>query len=122
VVAPGADRQAPTVRALRLSRTRFHTTPSGRRYGTTLRFTLSEPARLVLTVQRRSGRRLVRVRGTVVARRAAGRVSVRFTGRVGSRRLSPGRHVLTLVATDAAGNRSTAVRRTFSVLHRRSAR
>jgi len=122
VVAPVADRQAPTVRALRLSRTRFHATPSGRRYGTTLGLTLSEPARLVLTVQRRSGRRLVRVRGTVATRRAAGRVTVRFSGRVGSRRLSPGRHVLTLVAIDAAGNRSKAVRRSFSILHRRSAR
>jgi hypothetical protein len=118
----GADRQAPTVRGLELSRRRFHATPSGRRYGTTLRLTLSEPSRLEITVRRRSGRRLVRVPGTVRASGAAGRISVRLTGRVGSRRLAPGRHVLTLVAIDAAGNRSAAVRRSFTVLHRRSAR
>jgi hypothetical protein len=122
VTAPSSDIQRPAIAAASLSRRRFHATPSGRRYGTTLRLTLSEPARLELTVQRRSGRRLVRVRGTVRARAASGRVAVRFTGRIAGRRLKPGRYVLTVVAIDAAGNRSAATRRSFSVLHRRSAR
>jgi hypothetical protein len=93
VIPESSDRQRPTIAAVSLSRRRFHATPSGRRYGTTLRLTLSEPARLELTVRRRSGRRLVRVRGTVRTRAEAGRVAVRFTGRIAGRRLKPGRYV-----------------------------
>ncbi len=94
---------------------------------TTLRFTLSEAARVTVTFQaalpgRRVGRtcrrparanlrrprctRLV-TRGSlsVAGKRGPGRL--RFTGRLSrTRRLAPGRYRVTLRATDAAGNRS----------------
>jgi len=41
-----------------------------------------------------------------------------FSGRIGARRLAPGRYRDTLVATDAAGNRSSAVRVAFTVVRR----
>jgi len=126
IPTPGApqatDGTAPRIGSVVLSRRRFHAVRSGSRYGTTLRLTLSEAARLELTVRRRSGRRLVRIAGTVRAQRPAGRTSVRFTGRIAGKRLARGRYVLTVVAVDAAGNRSKAVRRSFSILSRPRAR
>ncbi len=99
--------------------------------GTTVRFRLSEPAAVRLAIERRStGRRITR-RGkrvcvrrtrsnrsrracvrytgvrTLVRRGRAGRNAVSFTGRIRGRALTPGRYRMRLVATDAAGNRST---------------
>jgi hypothetical protein len=47
--------------------------------------------------------------GTVSARLAAGRVTLAFDGHVESKALKAGRYATTLVATDAAGNRSAAL-------------
>jgi hypothetical protein len=103
-------------------------------------YRLSEPASARFTVQRarpgrRSGKRCakprrsnrggkrctrwVRVRGSFTHAGQAGSNSFRFTGRVGGRKLRLGRHRLVLVATDAAGNRSAAVRATFRIVPRR---
>jgi N-acetylneuraminic acid mutarotase len=95
---------------------------SGSRYGTTLRLTVSEPARIRLTVRRRSGRKLVAVKGSVSRQGRSGRNTVRFTGRIAGKRLAAGRYVLAVVAVDAAGNRSAVVRRSFSILTRPRAR
>ena len=66
------------------------------RPGTTLRFRLSEPARLKLTVTRR-GRK---VPGTLRTAGKPGANAVRLTGRIGGRSLRPGRYTLRIAARD----------------------
>jgi hypothetical protein len=104
--------------------------------GTTLRYSLSEAATALFTVRRaapgrragkrcvaptratRRGRRCVRyvLAGRFAVASAAGSNKHRFSGRIGTRTLRPGRYRTTLVATDAAGNRSTARRLRFTVV------
>jgi hypothetical protein len=85
------------------------------RRGTTFRYRLSEPARVVFTVERRVGRRFARV-GAFAQRAGAGANARRFSGRIGGRKLRPGRYRAILGATDAAGNRSRAKRAAFKVV------
>lgn len=57
------------------------------------------------------------MRGTVTLAAPAGTVHAAFEGRLARRAaLKPGRFRVTLVATDAAGNRSTARTATLTVL------
>ncbi len=100
----GTDRSAPVLGALRVS---------GRRSGVTVRLRLSEAATVTARLERRRGRRWKRVGGSVGARLAAGKGQLRV-----KRRLSPGRYRLTLVAADAAGNRSAPKRLTFTIKRR----
>jgi hypothetical protein len=73
----------------------------------TFRFTLSERARVTVTIERRTGRRW-KGAGTVRAGwRKKGRATVALRGRIGRRTLAPGAYRARLVAVDAAGNRST---------------
>jgi hypothetical protein len=51
--------------------------------------------------------REIRVPGVLRRTLAAGTQTLRFTGRLGGRRLRAGSYRLTIVATDAAGNRTT---------------
>jgi hypothetical protein len=137
----GFDFTAPALGAVRLARTTFRVgphqtpvTPAKHRAakGTTIAFTLSEPASVTFAVERRLAGRLVKKRGSKgrVCRRqsrangkrsnrrctilrsvgsfsraaAAGTNGVAFSGRIGRRRLSPGSYRLTITAKDAAGN------------------
>lgn len=139
-VLPGADTRdllAPVISSLRVSRRirsgrrKLALLRAGRRGS--IRLTLSESARLQLTFSRarvgwrsrgrcrtttRKGRRCTvyrrAARAAVNAR--AGAVAIRFAGRVSKRRLRPGRYRVAVVATDAAGNRSTPVRAGFWLL------
>jgi hypothetical protein len=89
---------------------------AGPRRGATVRFTLSEPARVRLTVQRRN--RLgawVPVRGVLVRTGRAGANALRFTGAIGGRRLAPGRYRLVAVAVDRLGARSFVRRAQFRI-------
>lgn len=106
--------------------------------GTRFTYTLSEAARVVFTIQRQaSGRRVkgrcrkptssnrhtprcIRYVGTrrFAVTAAAGAGSHRFSGRIGGHALPPGRYRTTLVATDAAGNRSKPRRLRFRVVRR----
>jgi len=133
-VTPGPQPQPrdvlrPRISGLRLSPRTFATvTRRGRKPGATLRLTLSEAASVELRIYRRTtGRRVggrcvkttranraarrcvrdVRVRGTIAKRMAAGTGTVRITGRVAGRRLPAGSYRVAVVATDAAGNRTT---------------
>jgi hypothetical protein len=104
--------------------------------GTRFRYTLSEPARVVFTIQKaargrkvgkkcrkptrsnrrkRACKRFVRT-GRFAVVSIAGANSHRFSGRIGKRVLKPGRYRAVLVAIDAAGNRSVAKRLTFRVV------
>jgi hypothetical protein len=106
--------------------------------GTVFRHTLSEDARVLVTLQRaRAGRRVgrscrKRARSNRKRRRCtrfvrAGRFAKQstaganrhpFSGRIGRRSLRPGKYRATLVATDAAGNRSASRRLKFKVVKR----
>jgi hypothetical protein len=104
--------------------------------GTTIRFTLSEPATVTIVIKRklagrRRGRRCVkptrrlrrarrctrlRPAGTLTRKSALGASAVRFTGRVGRRRLAAGKYAAVLSARDAADNVSTKRTLAFTVL------
>ena len=109
-----------------------------RRRGTTFRYTLSEPARVLFTISRaRPGRRVGRrcVKPTrrnrarrkctryVLVRRFAAQAGTaptrkKFSGRIGRLSLKPGRYRATLTARDAAGNVSAPRRLRFRVVRR----
>jgi hypothetical protein len=136
---PEPDATAPVVSRFLATRSRFRvarqatalTAAAGRvRAGTTLRYGLSEAARVAVKVERQlpgrqtkgrcvkpaprleAGRRCTRMvpAGTLVRSGRAGANAVRFSGRLGRRALPAGRYRVTLVATDAAGNRSRPAR------------
>ena len=128
VVTP--DTTPPKLSAVSLSRTRFRVGKAatriarGIRRGTELRFTSSEAARLRIVIQRvrvvrtrkHHKRTVYRRAGTLTRQIKTGRGSVKLSGRIGKRRMAAAHYRLTLTATDAAGNRSKPVRRTFTVL------
>ncbi len=104
--------------------------------GTRFSFTLSEPARVVFTIERKSSGR--RVAGSCVKPTASnkgkprctrltpvgsfakqsggGKNKMRFSGKIGTQKLKVARYRATLVATDPAGNRSLARRLSFTVV------
>jgi hypothetical protein len=104
--------------------------------GTRLTYKLSEAARVVVTVQRaRVGRRVngkcvretkanrkrpkctrYKRAGRFARKSHAGANSTRFSGRIGKTKLAAGRYRMTLVATDAADNRSRPKRLTFRIV------
>jgi extracellular elastinolytic metalloproteinase len=146
---PPPDTTAPVVRGFSMSRKRFRVGPdrtprvAQRRRrrrapeGSAFRFSLSEAARVVITIERalpgravgrrcrppsrrlRGRRRCTRyaVRGSLTRRnRPVGRNIVPFSGRVGIKALRPGLHRATISATDVAGNRSQPRRASFTVV------
>jgi hypothetical protein len=137
------DRRAPLVTGAALTSSRFTVGPDAtavaaqaRRGGTTVRWSVDEPATTTFAIARtlpgrRSGRRCVRptrrlrrarrctrivARGTLRRRTAAGRNSLRFSGRIGRRALPRGTYQMVIVATDAAGNRSAPRTLRFTVV------
>ena len=140
----GVPDTAPVLSALTLTPATFAAARSGgstaRRGGVLVRYRLSEPAGVRFTVQRalpgvrRSGAcrarrasdrgarrctRFVAVRGSFSQTGRAGDNRVRFSGRLAGRALKVGRHRLTVLATDAGGRRSIAVRAGFRIRARR---
>jgi hypothetical protein len=87
--------------------------------GTRFRYTLSEAARVTITIERavRRGRRTrYRRAGRLTAHKQAGRQSTRFSGRFKRRALRPGRYRARIVAVDALGARSRERRLRFRVV------
>lgn len=149
VTAPGADRTAPRVTRLRVKPRRFRV---GRRrtarvaarrrarrripVGTKFGFTVSEPARVSLRIERvgpgrqlrrgcvrprrrfRRRRRCRRYRHIFTLKRTVrqGRTRMRFTGRVGRRALRPGLYRVTVRARNASGKLSGRKRAGFRVV------
>jgi CSLREA domain-containing protein len=101
----GADVVAPVILSASVKPKTFK-----RRRGTTFRYKLSEAAKVVFTIQRKKGRRYVRTARFSKSSKA-GANARKFK----TRKLRPGRYRATLVATDAAGNRSKAKRLAFRV-------
>lgn len=114
------DRIAPRLTAVRLSRKRFRVARAAMplaaraRRGSKLNFRLSEAAWLRIDVRRTGRRRAPRGTLTRVARAGAGRLA--FSGRLGKKALPPGRYVMTVRATDVAGNRSRARKVRFRIV------
>lgn len=106
------DLTAPVIAGLKIAPARFKA-----RRGAHLRFTLSESARLAITIKRRAAHsaRLVKV-ATLRRTQAAGAVSITIKKKIGRARLRPGRYTATIIATDAAGNHSRAYRVKFTVM------
>ena len=78
--------------------------------GATFRYKLSENATVTFIVQRKKGKRYVKAkRFTKVSKQGANK------RKLVTRKLKPGRYRATLVATDAAKNRSKPKRLTFRV-------
>jgi PKD domain len=91
------------------------------RKGSTLRFRLSEPARVRIAFERmrkRGGKtRYIRLRSKPLKRKGKkGGNRVRFSGRLGGARLSPGRYRAALVATDTGGLKSKTKYARFTIV------
>jgi uncharacterized repeat protein (TIGR01451 family) len=125
---PPRDLTAPVFGTLRMTNRTFAVAPkrgaraARARRGTAFAYTLSEPARVELTIERkatgrRSGRRWVRA-GSFVQDGAAGANKKRWAGNVGTKVLKPGAYRASVVATDAAGNKSAARRLSFRIVRR----
>jgi len=145
----GADTTAPVITKVSLTRKRFRRSAKATaisaarrrraKAGTTLRFTLSEAARVTVAFQRKTAGRRVRgkCRKATPGRRrlkrctryvAAGRITraslpaganrIALSGRLGRKRMKLGPYRLTLRALDAAGNRSAPKRLTFRLVRR----
>jgi polysaccharide biosynthesis protein PslG len=115
--APGADTVPPGLRRLALAPRSFRP-GRGRAGGAVLSLSLSEPARLILRVERASRgshARWIRLRGRIERSGHAGTNRLRFRGRLAGRRLPPGRYRLLVVGLDAAGNRSRAATASFRI-------
>ena len=124
---PAPDTLAPVLSGLRLGRSW--------RLATTVRFTLSEPARVTLAVGqpvagRRSGGRcrparatlrgprctITKARGAIVVAGKAGGNRVRLSRALTkTRTLKPGPYLLTVRAVNASGNRGTARTARFTI-------
>jgi hypothetical protein len=108
---PAADTQPPLISGFRSTRSAFAVaraaTPRAARAkrGTSLRYTLSENARVALKIQRK-GRTRYRSVGTLRRAGVKGANRIRFSGRIGRQALHPGRYRIVATAIDAAGNRS----------------
>jgi len=114
----GLDRTRPRLTRLSVVPSRFRK-GRGKRRGTRFRFRLSERAKVVFRIERRTRAGWSHV-GSFTRTRKKGRNSLafsghfRFRGRV--RTLKAGRHRLKARARDAAGNRSRRATRRFGVV------
>jgi len=107
----GADTRAPVL-------SRFASTRRSFAKRTSFRFTLSERARVTITIQRAIGTGArTRYRTVAAIRRtgAAGRNKTAFSRKVGRRLLHAGRYRAVARAIDATGNRSAPRRATFRI-------
>jgi hypothetical protein len=119
--ANARDRTAPRVRGVslrprRLRAARRGATIAALASGATLRYALSERGVLSIAIERAGARgRYKALPGTLRRATTAGAHRLSFRARLRGRPLRVGRYRLVLRATDAAGNRSTARRLTFTV-------
>jgi hypothetical protein len=128
----------PTLSKVHMTHTRFRVGKPGAARapkGTRFVYTLSAPAKVTITIQRKTagrkkGKRCVKPRrglhkrctryvrkGALTAQSKAGQNSVGFSGKLGRHKLSPGRYRATLVAVDSAG-KSKPRRLSFTIVRR----
>jgi hypothetical protein len=117
VPPPGADKRAPRLTKLSLSRKRFRA-GKGRGRGTRFRFRLDELATVQVRIERRKGKRWVKV-GTFNRKGVKpGKRSFVFRGKLGRRTLTPRGYRAVVTAIDKAKNRSKPARVKFVVKRR----
>lgn len=81
------------------------------------RFTLSEKARVKITVKRTSKGKGKRAQGKIVKKNvAAGKRKIVFKGRIGKRKLKPAKYLATIVAVDQFGNKSKPRKLRFRII------
>jgi hypothetical protein len=116
-VVSGPTQLTPTITSLGES---HHSWRQGA--GTRFRLQLNEAASLALLFRQRVHGRLV-TRGRLMRAGAAGPNALRFNGSVrGHRHLAPGRYLLTVIATTAAGQRSAPATIPFRIRPRSARR
>jgi hypothetical protein len=93
-------------------------TPAAVARGGSFVFTLTSPAAVEITIERRRTRKHFQRRGTLHRDGQAGANTVSFTGRIGKKALRPGRYRATMTAANAAGA-SDPQTTTFRVVRRR---
>jgi hypothetical protein len=118
-----ADRQAPLVSGFLSTKKLFavgraRTAVSASAHRTRFRYTLDEPARVTISIQRALSHGRYRTVGKLTRNAAQGANSTVFSGRIGRRALRPGRWRAVARATDAAGNRSAPARTRFRIAAR----
>jgi hypothetical protein len=96
----GAQAKKPVVAGPGLRKLKLTPSAFRARAGAKLRFTLSGPARLTLTVRRANGKA---VKGALKTAGKPGANTLRFKGRIGGHTLRPGRYRLTITARAMAG-------------------
>jgi len=116
-----ADLTPPVLSSVRLSNRVFAvgrgaTALSAVKRGTTLRYRVSEAARVTIELARRATKTRFRHVATLTRRAHAGINSTRLSGRIKTRALKPGVYRATLTARDVAGNKSRAARVKFTVV------
>jgi hypothetical protein len=88
--------------------------------GTKFSYTLSEPAKVSIVIERKGTRRGKKARfvkvTTLSSEKRSGKQSTPFSGRVRGKPLKPGRYRATIVATDAAGQASAPHRLSFRII------
>ncbi|HTU14346.1 MAG TPA: PKD domain-containing protein [Solirubrobacterales bacterium] len=112
ITAPPVDETAPKLSGLSMLKKK-----SKRGAKNAFRFTLSEKARVVITIKRVSKGKGKRAQGKIVRRKvAAGKRRIGFRGKVNKRGLVPARYKATIVAVDKAGNRSKKRHLSFRIV------
>ena len=115
-----ADQIAPALSRFGLSRNRFAAAPRGgsvaAKVGTTIRYRLTEAARVTFRVRRRGAKRPLK--GSFAHNGKAGANRLRFTGRLRRRKLRRGAYVLSATSKDAAGNVAKVKRLRFRIVRR----
>ena len=114
------DQLAPALSRFGLSRNRFAAAPRGgsvaAKVGTTIRYRLTEAARVTFRVRRRGAKRPLK--GSFGHNGKAGANRLRFTGRLRGRKLRRGAYVLSATSKDAAGNVAKVKRLRFRIVRR----
>ncbi len=115
-----ADRVAPALTRLGLSRSRFAAAGRGgsiaAKVGTTIRYRQSEAATVTFRVRRKGARRPLK--GSFAHKGRAGANKLRFTGRLRGRKLRRGSYVMSATSKDAAGNVAKVKRLRFRIVKR----
>jgi hypothetical protein len=106
------DTMSPTIGNLVLAPSRFR----AGRSGTTVLYSLSEPAQVSFRIERLSKKRRFVPAGTLAQAGQTGVNQLAFKGSVGGRKLRPGAYRVVVTAVDAAGNSASSAPRRFRVV------
>ena len=113
VVGTGGDTDAPVLTNVSVAPKRFGAAARAKPHRTTLRFTSNEAGTISVAIYRLKAKKPT---ATLTQPIAAGKGHLALSARIGKKRLRPGRYVLSVTESDAAGNISAPVRRALAIL------